>query len=270
MTSRSAAAILLALFAVSSATAQKAQSRPVDRTTLERETNRATYEREYLPRMSALRKDHGGRWLVIAGGVMLPRRGETLAPAKTWQVADAEARKSFPDTRHRFVIRIGDEGDQMMSVGMTQREEIAGRALFRKLGKLIIHPDGVAVRTGRGQVEIGGDGPKEGTWLGLQLGTPGAKPAKLMHKLAAINVFPGHATLKQTTATELDLANWEIPGAVILKPGYGKVPTETVLARCRRAWLHCHCDPLAWSEVVPIAIRPATVRNNKAPSTRRQ
>lgn len=138
--------ISLAAFTAAPAASQKGKGHEVpvevekragmmlDRVQAERDRNQKTYERDYLPRQKQLQKKHRGKWLAIVSGKLVPaERDGTPAPAAKLDALDAELRKAFPRARHRFVIRIGDEGKQRWGLGMSNRRFTFGRLFLRPI-----------------------------------------------------------------------------------------------------------------------------------------
>lgn len=237
----------------------------VSREARERAANDAAYAREIAPCFEQLCKDFDGHWLVIAHGVVLPRKGDALSPAKRIEVADAAARRAFPNTAHRYVIRLdGASGDRRQILGMAWQPPVAGVPLLCRLPRAMIHPAGVQVWAGGRAVEIGGLGPKGGAQLRPQLGVPGVELGEELDDAAArtpmlvSNIYTGAVWLDHGRATQLGLHDWETPGETVLVPGYDPKATLKPRARCRTAWLQVRIPEIGRSFVVRAAVMPPT------------
>jgi hypothetical protein len=219
---------------------------PGDRVVAERQRNELAYREQYLPKQQEMHAKHEGRWLVIAGG----RVG---SPRATLEEADAAAREASPRARHRFVLRIGEEGDQKWDLGMAEGKQLAGFAMTNGLGdKCFVHAAGVVVEKDGKQVEIGQVQDKGGACIEPEVMAPRAERGQGV-KMLFTNIMQGPATIERRVADELGLAMWELPGMVELRPGYGQVPVAPV-ATCRRAWVRVWFAPLERAVIVPVAI----------------
>src|SRR5947208_13082669 len=93
MTRARIAAVVLGLLVAARAARAKDAPATVD---AERTADVAAYERE----RAALDREHAGEWAVIAGG-------KVVATAKALEDVEAKA----PEAKHRFVFRVGEDGD---------------------------------------------------------------------------------------------------------------------------------------------------------------
>jgi len=216
----------------------------------ERAVNEKAYGEQVLGMAGSLKAEHLGEWIAIAGGSLWPaNEGRTLvAPAATMEEADAAARREVPGALHRFVFRVGEDGDEDHDLGGSEVPHTLGVAFLGAWeGRAALGPnvalilDGKKVSTraedGRPFVRAAllppaGDGGVEADWV-LSTG------------------FSGFAVLPAETAERAGLALWEIPGTAHI---------DGILQKgdCRRARARIRI-PAAGGLVIdmPVAVWPA-------------
>ncbi len=216
----------------------------------ERLANEAAYREQYLPVRTRLKADHLGKWIVIARGVMLPanERRTFPAPAATMEEADLAARAEAPAARHRFVFRIGEEGDEKEFLGGTEVRHVLGVAFLAAWeGRGTLGPNVSLLLDRVGQVsQRAADGrPFVRAAVLPPSGVGGAE-----EEWGLSTGFNGYAVLSPATAERVGLALWEIPGSVRI---------EGVLQSgdCRRARARLRIPPGGGVDLeFPVAIWP--------------
>src|SRR5262245_25424324 len=96
-------AIVLVTMIAASALVPEPQS-PTATIESERARDDDAYSGEYDWRREILFHQHAGEWAAIVGG-------EILAPFPTLEACAAEAEKRHPKALHRYVFRIGEDGE---------------------------------------------------------------------------------------------------------------------------------------------------------------
>src|SRR5437763_1586488 len=105
-----------------------------DKMAVERAADEAGY-REHCGWRSRLREEFLGCWVAIAGGKAFPvnATGTAVRPAATMDEAVSAAKAAFPNARHRFVFRVGEEGDLDEFVGGSNIPHVVGNAFQARL-----------------------------------------------------------------------------------------------------------------------------------------
>jgi hypothetical protein len=223
------------------------------RTAAERAANEETY-RELMSWRERLLHEHLGRWVVIAGGKALPvnEHGTMVAPTPSLDVALAAAASAFPAAQHRFVFRLGEDGDVSTSLGGTEHAHVFGTAFLALLdGEFSIHPNGRVelTRPGAGPVTISAKGPDGRPYVKPEIGPPGgAGGVGPLFVLATGST--GFATVPADTAERAGLHLWEIPGV-------NHVEGVMQSGDCRRARMRVRLPAASLDALIPVAIWPA-------------
>jgi hypothetical protein len=191
-----------------------------DETDDQRAHDEIVFENEYLRMKERLVPDELGKWLVIVDGRILPsdahgKPAPAAAMADALAVADAIDEKAL----HRFVFRIGEEGDVLYADPSHSIRSVVGTALKSLLA-----------------VSAGYD-PRanELTWtregkshrfkfdherFSLLLSDPLGRQT-MATPVADSSGFGGFLALEAVNAVVLDGPRFEIPGRVLLKTGDG-------------------------------------------------
>jgi hypothetical protein len=183
----------------------------------ERAANQKVFDEEYLAVKEAAFEACAGRWIAIAGGSLWPRgvKGE-LAPAQDLDALLRALAEGAPGAKHRFVFRIGEEGDARYHFTLCDRPEFVGHLLLTQIGN-------VWISANDGVLRMPHDGPitKEAVPLGrggasdlvAEIGALDA--VKLVETdFVAANIYGGTAVVSAAKASALGLERWEIPGRV--------------------------------------------------------
>lgn len=227
-----------------------------DRIAAERFRNEQAYRRHWLPRQKTMREKHAGKWIGIVAGRLLPCSADgEPRPTATLQELDREAAKSHPRARHRFLFRIGDEGDEDVSVGMCELERIVGGRVIHTLStKWTVQAGGgfFVQRAGK-WIDIGAKGPDKRSFVAIEIGPPSAPEPRARTEprlFCYSNIFGGTLMLPESDVDARQLARWEIPGELAIS---GLARRQ----RLRRVLLRCRWPKLGHEAVYPAALVPA-------------
>lgn len=192
-------------------------------TTVDQE--RAADRRAYETHVAALRQEHAGAWVVIAGGKVV------TTGARVEDVQDAA-----PEALHRFVFRVGDEGDGEVFVSAWYGPRFAGPGLARAFG--FDYALGRGWTRGDEVLPIRGARPFPRT--PLVVGAPGRSGE-------ALDVFIGTVgpplVLTPGDFDRLGLARYEVPGTITV----GGIP-------CRRATIHVEVPGIEGSATLTVVV----------------
>lgn len=215
---------------------------PVDE---ERARNETAFEREYLRSKERLFAEHAGEWIAIAVGRLLPvdERGR-LAPAPSFdecvRAVDAQAVEAL----HRFVFRIGEEGDVLYSDSSATPRSIVGGTLRSSLG---VSP---TFDAGRSEVRWTREGRTHAFPLAADrfvlLLADAAGVHALDARVAESATFGGFLVLEAPFADLLRAPLFEIPGRAFLD-------TPSGMHELRRTRLRVRVPELEVDALVPIA-----------------
>jgi hypothetical protein len=233
-----------------------AQPYDAEATAAERERNLEAYAHHVgAPRMYLI-EEHFGQWVAIAGGRAFPVNefGTAVAPAATMDEAVAAARAAVPRARHRFVFRIGEEGDFEQGLGGAEIPHVLGVYFLAKLER----PD-VEIRSygpnqpihfvkGDVRKEITAKGPDSRMFVRPEVGPPGADGAASSLYVLSTG-FAGFAVVPATTASDAMLHLWEVPGEVAID---GVFRTGT----CRRTRMRLRFPDTDLDFLLPVAVWP--------------
>lgn len=183
-----------------------------DPAALERVENEKAFREEYLPKKESLFERGAGKWLVIADGHLL-----LDTPVETIKDAEFLGRKCAPNAKHRFVFRIGEEGDVSYRLGGTADPFSVGGNFLAQV------KDGCEIRFSGDQEGVYSGGKKissssidKGLKIHPEVSPPLSEKGKEIEFLVATG-FQGFLTLAQKEASSLSLELWEIPGTVHLE-----------------------------------------------------
>lgn len=216
---------------------------PVDQ---QREQNELAFEGDYLRQKERLFPDHAGQWIAIVAGRLLPidSRGR-LAPTPDYTACLAAADAADPAALHRFLFRIGEEGDVVYAdsyptprtmVGAALKQRFAITSTFDPAARAILWTR--AGRSARFAVER--------EQIELSLSDPAGR-AVVVTRVAESASFGGFLALEATFAGLLDAEKHEIPGRVLLRTGAG-------LEEARRARVRLSVPALELDELLPAAV----------------
>ncbi|MBL8841059.1 MAG: hypothetical protein JNL90_05940 [Planctomycetes bacterium] len=229
--------------AAPSSDAPAAPRDPVDR---QREQNELAFEGDYLRQKERLFPDHAGQWIAIVAGRLLPidSRGR-LAPTPDYAACLAAADAADPAALHRFLFRIGEEGDVVYSDGYATPRTMVGAALKQRFA-ITSSFDAAArailwTRAGRSARFA-----VEREQIELRLSDPAGR-AVVVTRVADSASFGGFLALEATFAGLLDAEKHEIPGRVLLRTGAG-------LEEARRARVRLAVPELELDELLPAAV----------------
>ena len=223
----------------------------------ERTANEAAYREHVSGIRQYLLHNALGQWIAIAGGRVFPvnEHGTMVRPAATMEGAESAARAAVPEARHRFVFRIGEEGDLEQPLGGAELPHVLGVWFLAELER----PDVEMRGLGPGQevhfvkdatrVEITAKGPDDRMFVRPEVGPPrGAGRADALYGLST--GFGGYAVLPAETAAAASLHLWEVPGRITIEGVYQSGACQRARARFRFPG-----TDLDW--VLPVAIWPA-------------
>jgi len=214
---------------------------------LQREMNEIAFENAYLRQKERLFADHAGQWLAIVGARIWPsdERGRP-APAASFDDCMKSATAADPAALHRFVFRIGEEGDVVHADSSGAPRNVVGSALRAMLGiDAAFDAKQFAIRWTRGgkskQFQLGIDRQQ----IELLLTDPGGRQS-MGTLLADSAIFSGYLALESTFAALLDAHRFEIPGRVLLE-------TPAGVSVLRRARVRLRVPELELDAIVPLA-----------------
>jgi hypothetical protein len=240
----SVAAAVVGAFAVGAPADEPAPSPPaahdVSQVPAQRAANEEAYRAHVVPIRETLVHEHLGRWISIARGRVFPQNehGTLVSPAATMEEAEEAARAAAPDARHRFVFRVGEEGDHRQAGGGAELEHVLGVGFLARLERPDVAMRGLGprqpihfVKDGV-RTEITVKGPDDRMYVRPEVGPPGA--AGRPDALYVISTgYSGYATLSAPTAARASLHLWEIPGKVTIEGAFGTADFRRARARFR-------------------------------------
>ena len=209
------------------------------------------HQRELL-----IARGSAGRWVAIAEGELLPRKGEAIAPAEELPTLLALVDTLHPAALHRYLFRVGEEGDVAYDYYAPNLpfSDACGMGLFQATflaepeSELVLAFDRVYAKRGerRHSWAFGEHG------IALHLESPGEDPVGgrgLDTLVTPSSACDGSFVLSAESAAKLRLELFEIPGVC----RYGKLDG---MKECRRAHLRWRVAELELDAVVPVAIWP--------------
>jgi hypothetical protein len=226
----------------------------------ERAANEAGYREHILGIRQYLLQKNLGQWVAIAGGRAYPLNEHKTAvrPAATMQEADLAARAAVPDARHRFVFRIGEEGDMEQDLGGAELPHVLGVWFFAELERPDVEMRGIGpsqpihFTKGGTRKEITVKGPDNRMFVRPELGPPEG-PGRAEALCVLSTGFAGYAVLPPETASAASLHLWEIPGKITIEGAFQK-------GACRRARAHFRFPGTDLDFLIPVAIWPERPR----------
>jgi hypothetical protein len=212
----------------------------------ERARNETAFEDDYLRQKERLFPAHAGHWLAIVDGRLLPAdaRGRP-APAATLDECLAAADAANVAALHRFLFRIGEEGDVVYLDPRAPNQSVVGMGFKLALGiAATFDPASSAVtwtRAGKSRRFALDHGEFE-----LRLSDPTGR------QLAAARVsdsagYAGFLLIDAALGDLLDAERFEIPGRALLRAG-------DQIRELRRAHLRVELPELDLDERVPAAV----------------
>jgi hypothetical protein len=229
-----------------SSPATSADPAPLTPLELERSRNEAAFDRDYLRAKERLFDLHVGHWLAIVDGRLLPadargRPAPTLLLADALAAADAANR----DALHRFLFRIGEEGDVAYPdpggapqpwIGMALKLQHGIAATFDPAAPAVLWTRAGSSRrfsVVRDQIEI-------------LLADPTGRQT-LAARATDSSSYGGFIALDSAPADLLDAERFEIPGRVVLT-------RADSLRELRRTRLRVQVAELELDALVPAAV----------------
>lgn len=230
----------------------KAQETPADKVRDETDEQRAhdeiTYENEYLRVKERLVPDQLGKWLAIVNGRIVPSDSH----GRPEPAATMESCLTFADTvdekaLHRFIFRVGEEGDVLYADPAHSARSVVGSALKSLLAissTFDVRNSEVSwIREGKvHRFKL------EKEHFPLLLSDPVGRQS-MQTDVADSSGFGGFLALEASTAVVLDGPRFEIPGRVLLKTGDG-------FQELRRTRVRVKIPDLDVDVVVPAAAWP--------------
>ena len=220
---------------------------PEPRTPLDvaRELNELTYEDDYLRVKERLVPEQLGRWIGIVGGRIVPEgeRGK-FQPAETFEACIKAADAADREALHRFIFRIGEEGDVIYADVSSQPRTVIGGAFRSKFGIAASFD----ARAGELKWTRAGKSKSfklEHDQFELLLADPSGRQS-MGTRLSDSSSFAGFVALDANTADLLDSERFEIPGRVLLRSDRGVV-------ELRRTRVRIQVKDLDLDELVPAA-----------------
>lgn len=232
---------------------EQAKEAMLDRVTNERLRNERAYEREYSKLEQSWKAKHRGKWLAVVSGKLLPRDEDGKpTPIDSAAALDAMTRARFPKARHRFMIRIGDEGKRTWNLGMTRRRFTIGRTFLKGVADSFIHAaaGGFWIVGGEKRIDVRSGDPKFDIMPTI-LSAEGEKnrPQRSQGMLFT-NLCEGTALVGVEITKDFEVELWELPGKVHVKG-------LTRLGALRRVWLRFRFGGTEYDFVQHVALWPA-------------
>jgi hypothetical protein len=224
----------------------EAPAEPRDVADAERARNEAAFEDDYLRQKERLFPAHAGQWLAIVDGRLLPADAHGRpAPAATLDECVAAADAANAAALHRFLFRIGEEGDVVYLDPRAPNHSVVGMGLKLALGiTASFDPASSAVtwtRNGKSRRF-----PLDRGEFELRLSDPTGR------QFAAARVsdsagYAGFLLVDAALGDLLDADRFEIPGRALLRAG-------DQVQELRRAHLRVQLPELDLDERVPAAV----------------
>lgn len=129
-------------------------------TMLERIANQAAFDQVYTTKKESLMERHAGDWIAIVGGKLLPMDEDgRIAPMPSLEQLSLAIEVASAEAHHRFVFRIGEEGEIRYRPTVNDNPEWIGSQLLGQVqGDLWIAPNGVFV-VPKAEPQRGGKNP---------------------------------------------------------------------------------------------------------------
>jgi hypothetical protein len=219
-----------------------------DETDEQRAHDEITYENEYLRVKERLVPDQLGKWLAIVNGRIVPSDSHGRPePAATMESCLAFADTVDEKALHRFIFRVGEEGDVLYADPAHSARSVVGSALKSLLAVSATFD----VRTG--EMSWIREGKMHRFKLDherfpILLSDPVGRQS-MQTQVADSSGFGGFLALEASTAVVLDGPRYEIPGRVLLKTGDG-------FQELRRTRVRVKIPDLDVDVVVPAAAWP--------------
>lgn len=190
---------------------------------LARARNLALYERE----KERLHRDLLGKWVLIADRAPEEVEG-AFKPLLVGDTLESVAALA-PDAKHRFVFRVGDEGDVTTVASAWHAPRSAGSGFVRATGLTSFADKGggvVELRKGEAVVTFHDASPFPRIRVGIERPS-GPSPAAPEAREVLLGTVGPTLALAPADDERLGLARWEVPGTEIV----GGVPCRRVLVR---------------------------------------
>jgi hypothetical protein len=219
---------------------------PPDPIAEQRDLDLDAYESDYLRQKERLFAEHAGEWVVVVAGRLLPTdaRGR-VEPARSLSECVRAADVAAPDAKHRYVFRIGEEGDVVYADTAGEPRNVIGAALKGSLGVYAAFDPSIGeLRWSKGDKVRAFKLEQER--IVLSLSDPSNAQSNDV-RLADSSGFSGFVALESAAGDLLDAEKFEIPGRVLLR-------TTSGIHELRRARVRLHVRELALDEIVPAAV----------------
>jgi RNA polymerase sigma-70 factor (ECF subfamily) len=223
----------------------------------ERQRDLAAYRDEYLPKKHGLENETleksptMERWVAIAGGHVLQAQAPAagIAIFADAAAADRAADAAAPRARHRFLFRVGQDGDVTYVLGGTGRRYVLGTGFTSEFQIQGFTQDAMTFqRTATDPpMSAGWTAGSHGWFLDVHCQDPGAG-VDVSESFQVSTGFNGGIVAPPSLADDLRLARWEVPGEAHVQ---GMLQTDE---HARRAQLRLEIAELGYSRVIDAAI----------------
>jgi hypothetical protein len=184
---------------------------------------RARNVEAYAREKARLHRDLVGKWVVIAERDPASVEG-AYKPVVVGETLDAVAGLAL-DLPHRFVFRVGEDGDEDVFVSSWYAPRFAGHGIATALGMQVVMHGAVDVSKDGRSASFRGPTPfpRVAFHLAAPDGTASPRNGEATPEVFVGSVGPD-LMLTPQDAAELRLARWEVPGTVVV----GGVPCRRV------------------------------------------
>ncbi|MBI3845106.1 MAG: hypothetical protein HY292_10780 [Planctomycetes bacterium] len=211
----------------------------------ERVCNDEVFDEQFRNAKERLFQQHPAAWVAIVGG-------ELLETFDSMSACVEAADHKHPNARHRYLFRIGEEGDTRLQgpapIEPEQPRDCIGcgfKALFRP--SEMISPSTQTLTWTRNGKSTTRRWFNE-NYTEIEVADPfGAKPKSI--RVVDSGSFTGVLGLCRETAAGFDLARFEIPGRAFIK---GSMTGDTF--ECRRARARIRVPEIDIDEAIPVVI----------------
>lgn len=181
----------------------------------ERSTNLLAYRERYLAIADDLMSRRRGAWVAIVDGHVLPNVDGEVAPTESLDSLIRTAESAAPHALHRFVFRVGEDGDVDWPMGGCELKHVVGTPFLGMLERDDVEMRGIApgqpikVLFGETFQAITVAGSDARMYVRPVFGPPGAAGTASADYCVSTG-FGGVAVLPAADYPEAGL--WEIPG----------------------------------------------------------
>ena len=184
-----------------------------------------TYQQMYLPQQAQLLKKAAGQWVLISKDQVLPQSDKgKISPAKTLDELLLLAEALVPGAKHRYVFRVGEEGDRstFYTAGDVQfgvGSKFAEAIMKATESEWWCRGASVLLKNKSGEFK---ELSPAGSGVPTVPFTIAAPKGDVSSKASFVycSAFPGGATISPKEAAKLHLELWEVPGTHTLNEFY--------------------------------------------------